>query len=123
MAKDEIENVIKRFAQITDAIKRGLNRAVFYVGKRREVIEITDEIKAVCEIIIAVCEKQSNFYIRHMINSILAGVSDVRIIQDMPCERNAYYDKKQKFSDKVYACCAAQKLVSYEDILNEEISL
>ena len=51
MTKDEIENIIKRYPYITDAIKRGANFAIFYVGHRKFVIEITAEVKEVCEIV------------------------------------------------------------------------
>ena len=123
MTKEDVENVVKRYPQITDAIKQDLRCAVFYVGNRKNVVEITDNIKAVCEIITTVYEKQKNDFIRQMIEDILMGISDVRIIQDMPFERNTYYNKKQAFLEKIYNCCIARDLVSYEDVLNEEIAL
>lgn len=123
MTKDGVENVIKRYTQITDAIERGLRRAVFYVGKRREVIEITNEIKMTCEIIETVLKKEKNAFIKHIIEDILSGETDVRIMHDMPFARNAYYSKKQAIIRKIYDCCIARRLVSYEDVLNEEIAI
>lgn len=123
MTKNEVENVIKRYPQITHAIKQDLRCAVFYVGNRKNVVEITDNVKTVCEIISTVYEKQQNDFIRQMIKNILVGVNDVRIIQDMPFERNTYYNKKQAFLEKIYDCCIARDLVSFEDVLNEEIAL
>lgn len=118
-----IENVIKRYTYITHAIKLNLSRAVFYVGNRKQVIEINDAVKTVCDIIVSVYKKQKSEIIRQMISEILVGISDVRIIHDMPFEKNAYYAKKQAFFQKVYNCCIARHLVSYEDVLNEEIAI
>lgn len=123
MTKDAVENVIKRYAQITYALERDLRYAIFYVGKRREVIEITDEIKKVCEIIKNVLNKEKDFFIRQMIKDIIAGKTDIYIMQNMPYSKNAYYTRKQGFIEKVYDCCIARRLVSYEDVLNEEIAI
>ena len=49
------------------------------------------------------------------------GRCDVAIIHDVHWEKNAYYDKKRKFIEKVYKCCIKLQLVDYEEIINEEI--
>lgn len=123
MTKEAVENVIKRYAQITYALERNLRYAVFYVGKRREVIEITDETKSVCEIIRIVLNKEKDFFIKQMMKDIIAGKTDIFIMLKMPFAKNAYYARKQSFIEKVYNCCIARNLVSYEEVLNEEIAI
>ena len=44
MTKDEIEHILKRMPQVERAIRKHQTVACFYVGNRREVIEITDNI-------------------------------------------------------------------------------
>ncbi|MDE7296665.1 MAG: hypothetical protein K2N84_05305 [Clostridia bacterium] len=122
MTKVTVENIIKRYPYVTDAIKRGLSRTSFYIGNRKFVIDITEETKAVCELVKIIVAVEKSSLIKQMINEIIAGQSDVFIMMDLPYSKNVYYDKKKAIIEKVYKCCISRGLVSFEEILNEEIA-
>ena len=103
------------------AVAEGKDSAIFYVGKRRQKIEITQETKEVCKIIEEISKRETNEDVLCMIDGIKKGRCDVAIIHDVHWEKNAYYDKKRKFIEKVYKCCIKLQLVDYEEIINEEI--
>ena len=105
MTKRGVQKIVKRYPYVARAVAEGKDSAIFYVGKRRQKIEITQETKEVCKII----------------EEIKKGRCDVAIIHDVHWEKNAYYDKKRKFIEKVYKCCIKLQLVDYEEIINEEI--
>lgn len=123
MTKDEIENVIKRFPYVTEAIRRGASEAVFYIGNRKFVIGITDEIKIVCNLVETIVREEKNELMKQMITGILAGKSDVNIMMRMPFSKNSYYARKQAFMAKIYNCCIARGLVTFEDVINERTAL
>jgi len=122
MTKEEVENVIKRYSYIAPCIKKADDRVVFYTGKRRHVVEINDEIKIICEIIEIVYAREKEDWVRIMIKGILRGDSDVKIMNGVPGSRNFYYAKKTAFFEKIYECCIVRGLVTYEEILGEEIA-
>lgn len=47
MTKEKVEIIIKRYYYISRAMKENAERAVFYIGKRKHVIPVTDEIKII----------------------------------------------------------------------------
>lgn len=112
---------MKRYPHIARAVAEGKDSAIFYVGKRRQKIEITRETKEVCKIIDEISKREKNEDVLCMIDGIKKGRCDVAIIQDVHWEKNAYYDKKHKFIEKIYKCCIGLQLVDYEEIINEEI--
>lgn len=61
-------------------------------------------------------------WIKFMIKGILAGESDVWIMQRTPFSKNAYYARKTAFIEKVYECCICYNLVSLKEILKEKIT-
>ena len=122
MTKDAVENIIKRYPYINDAIKRKLNRATFYIGNRKCVIDITKEVEKVCEIIDIIYNGEKNRLIKRIIKEIISGQSDTFIINILPLSRNSYYARKQAIVAKIFNGCISWGLVSFEEIINEEIA-
>lgn len=122
MTKDEVFRVIKRYSFLYKPIKNGEDVAIFYVGKRKQIIKLTDEVKSVFEIINLVYERESDDTVKRIIKWLLAGQSDVWIMQRINFSKNAYYARKWQFLEKIYACCVARGLVSFEEALIEEIA-
>ena len=122
MTREEVEKIIRRFKFIKTAIKNKLSQAVFYIGKRKQSVEITAEVETVYEIIELVYKNENDTWIKYMIKLIKGGKTDVFIMQETHCSRSAYYAKKEAFIQKVYNCCIARNLVSFEEILMEKIA-
>ena len=122
MTKEDIENLIKRYPYIISAVKANLSKTVFYIGNRKQVIEITDDTKSVCKFVQLIYSEEKTEWIRTMIRGIMSGKSDIKIMDEIHFTKNGYYPKKQAFIDKVYYCCISQGLVTFEEILNERIA-
>ena len=122
MTKKEMGEIVKRYPYIIRAIKNGKAKATFYIGNRRQQIEITETVRAVCKIIGDIYRTTRNPWIRRLIRGILAGKSDTALICELPWERNAYYERKRKLIEKIYNCCISLRLVKYLEILQEEIA-
>ncbi len=119
MTKDKIQQIIKRYLQIHQAIKNNRAEVTFYVGKRKKKFLITQEVIEVCAIIQDVCDRANKSWVKKMIRGILGGESDISILYRLPCERSMYYDRKRKFIEQVYKCCISKQMVPYEEILKE----
>lgn len=122
MTKQGVEEIVRRYPYIMRAIKTERKTASFYVGNRKHEIEITEEVRTVCNIIDDIYFNTENVWVRHMIDGLKAGKNDVRLISELPWERNAYYERKRKFIEKIYNCCISLQLVDYIQILKEEIA-
>ena len=122
MTKKQVEEIAKRYPYIACAVKKNQGVAEFVSGGRKRKIPITEEVKAVCDIIDDIYLNTENIWIRKMIEGFKAGRSDISLIHDMPWERNAFYERKRKLIDKIYNCCVSLQLVDYYEILNEEIA-
>lgn len=122
MTKKVVEIVIKRYRHVSDAIEQDLDAAVFYVGKRKIVIKITEDVKSIYNIVEMIYNKEENRLMKLMIKYILDGENDVFIMDQIKYSKNSYYPRKQAFKDKVYKCCIALNLVSLEEVLGEEIA-
>ena len=121
MTKEEIEYILKRMPQIERAIKKRQTVAHFYVGKRRERIEITEAIYLIREIIQDIMQKEKGDIAQIIEYHIKKGKSDGFIIMQLPLTKNSYYRLKQKIHEKIYNCCIEKKVVSYEEILVDAI--
>ncbi len=119
--KAHIEAVLRRYSYIQTALKEGKTEATFYVGNRKQKIIIDTTLKIIFAIIEDIAKQEKDIYIKMMIEGIKKGDSDKYIMTHLPMEKNAYYDRKKKFIDKIYKCCICKGLVSYEEILNESI--
>jgi hypothetical protein len=114
MTKEEIEHIIRRMPQVERAIKQHATVACFYVGNRREVIELTEEIYLIREILADIIQKE-DYYIGLIIDyHIKKGKSDRYIITHLPFSKNSYYRLKQKIHERIYNCCIKKGVVSYE---------
>lgn len=122
MTKKEVEELVKRYPYIVRAVQEGQTRAVFYVGKRKHEILITEVVKTVCRIFDDIYSSTKNKWIRLMIEGVRAGKSDISMIHLLPWERNAFYERKRKLIEKIYNCCVSLQLVCYDKILKEEIA-
>ena len=67
MTKGEIEHIIRRFPFIKKAINKELPRAVFYVGKWKQIINITPDVRSVYNIIDIIYKKEQNNCIKDII--------------------------------------------------------
>lgn len=114
--------LVKRYPYIVRAVQEGQTRAVFYVGKRKHEILITEVVKTVCRIFDDIYSSTKNKWIRLMIEGVRAGKSDISLIHVLPWERNAIYERKRKLIEKIYNCCVSLQLVCYDEILKEEIA-
>ena len=50
MTKADVEEIVKRYPFVIEAIKTGREKAIFYIGNRKRCIEISEDVKAVCAI-------------------------------------------------------------------------
>lgn len=122
MTRKEAENFIKRFPFIIMAVKKNRPVAEFFIGNRKNVIEITPEIREFCKIVEMICEEEREANIKLMIQLILNGESNIYIMQRVHYCKNAYYERKSAFIDKVFNCCIFRGLVSLEEILGRDIA-
>ena len=120
MTKSDVEYIFKRYCFISDALRRGQNTAVFYVGNRRQSIDITEEVRQVVRIIDDVYLHEHKWN-RMIIRGIKMGYSDKMLISLLPWSKNAFYERKHRITEKIYGCCISMRLVAYQDILGEEI--
>lgn len=122
MTKAEVDKIIKYYMHVKEAIELCLSLATFEIGKRKKVIAITEQVKKVCEIIDMVYKSEEDEKLKSMIKHILDGVKDLYIMQNVVhYEKNAYYTRKSAFRGKVYSCCAACGLATFEEVLKEKI--
>ena len=99
----------------------GLSEAKFYIGKKTEHIVIDKEIKEIVEIINDMLKKHSGDWAIDILRRVRAGEKDITIMIDSPVSANKYYDTKKEIVHRIYACCVAKGLISYEEIINEAI--
>ena len=121
MTKDEIEHILKRMPQVERAIRKHEDVACFYVGKRREVIEITENVYLIRTIITDIILKEG-YYIGLIVDyHIKQGKSDQYLITQLPLSKNSYYRLKQRIHERIYNCCIEKGIVSYEEIFVDVI--
>ncbi len=122
MTKDNVEKVVKRYRYVHKAIEQNLETITFYIGKRKQKLHITNEVKIIYEIINDVYSHIGIKWLSKMIKGILKGKSDTYLITQFPYERSTYYKIKQKFIEKIYRCCIAKQMVAYEELIKEEMA-
>ena len=116
MTKVEIEHILKRMPQVERAIRKHQTVACFYVGNRREVIEITKNIYLIRAIVEDIIQKEDHYIGLIVEYHIKQGKSDRYIITQLPLSKNSYYRLKQRIHEKIYNCCIEKGVVSYEEI-------
>ena len=122
MTKADVEEIVKRYPFVIEAVKEGENTAVFYIGNRKQVYEITEGVKAVYAILEEIEENETDKDVLCMIDGIKKGRSDVAIMQDVHWQKNAYYERKDRLTDKIFECCIYRRLVEYEEIMGRYIA-
>ena len=122
MTKERVEEIVKRYPFVIKAIKEGKGTAEFQISKRNFQIKITEEDKAVCEIFKDIRRRERDPDVLRMINGLRKGRTDTAIMQGVHWRKNAYYDRKSKFIDKIYECCICRGYVDYEEIMSREIA-
>ena len=98
MTKADVEEIVKRYPFVIEAVKEGKKTAVFYIGNRKQVFEITEGVKTVA-ILEEIEENETDKDVLCMIDGIKKGRSDVAIIDDVNWQRNAYYERKDWLID------------------------
>lgn len=121
MTGAEIEYILRRMPQIEKAVIKKESLACFYVGKRREVIEINENIYLLRDIIEDIKSKEDK-YIQYIIDyGIMKGKSDEYLIIRLPMSKNCYYRLKHKIHERIFNCCIEKGIVSYDEIFLERI--
>lgn len=99
MTRADVEEIVKRYPFVIEAVKEGKKTAVFYIGNRKQVFEITEGVKTVYAILEEIEENETDKDVLCMIDGIKKGRSDVAIIDDVNWQRNAYYERKDRLID------------------------
>lgn len=120
MTKDEVILIVKRFPYIDKAIENERSRAKFYIGNRKQEIEITDNVITVKELVVLLYETEEDKWLKLLIKGLMTEKRDIQIMQEIHFSKSAYYPKKEAFIQKVYECCIAKGLVTFEEILKEK---
>ena len=83
MTRADVEEIVKRYPFVIEAVKEGKKTAVFYIGNRKQVFEITEGVKTVYAILEEIEENETDKDVLCMIDGIKKGRSDVAIIDDV----------------------------------------
>ncbi len=121
MTIQRIQRILKRFPYIKKMLAEGKTEARFYIGKRTEHIIVDEKVKITLEILRDVENSLKEDWEREMVEAMKAGKSDVQILREVPACREKYYKVKWKLIDKIYKCCIHRGLVTYEQVLSEDI--
>lgn len=78
-------------------------------------------IVAVCAIFEEVTAREADRGMRLLIEGLKKGRRDAAIMSDVYWQRNAYYERKRRLLEKIFACCIRKGLVTYEEIMELRI--
>ena len=113
---------MKRLPYILKLLEEDKTEAVFYINHRKEKIEIDKDVEVIVHILNEIIEREEpNEWLSEVLQKFKDGDKDVFIIMDSPVSRAKYYILKERLINKIYDCCIYKGLVTYEDILSEEI--
>lgn len=93
----------------------------YYISNRKEKIVIDDNVLTVLKIIEEIIDAEKTIWIKDAITMIIEGKSDIYIIHKIPIERTKYYLFKKAFKEKIFQCCIAKKMVTYDNILYSKL--
>ena len=119
--KNKIKWILKRVTYIDEMIKEGAKKRKYYINKRYEIIEIGEIELKVIEIINDVVRSEKEIWIKKIFREKKKGEKDIKLIIESPVSGKKYYEIKRKIVDKIYHCCIAKGLVTYEETLKERI--
>ncbi len=122
MTKKDIKWFVKRYKYIKILIKTGQPKITYYVGKRKEEIVLTEELKKLYEMTEDIYLHIKEGWLQKMIADLLNGKSDLFLFQTYPCGRSTYYKIKKEFREKIYRCCIANDLVAYQELLERGLA-
>lgn len=118
MKLTEIDYILDRFYFILNR-KDDETAATFYIGNRKERINVDDDVRTLKEIIEDVILSESGEDKKMLVMWIMQGQNDVYILSHMLMSRSAYYRAKMVKRYKIYCLCACKGLLKYTDILEE----
>lgn len=121
MTKDKIRKVLKRFPYYTKMIREGRREAQFYIAKKTERFTVDREVETIVEIVEEIHLREQPAWLKRIVEDLQKGKKDISIMVRSPLSKGKYYFVKEKLIDKIYDCCIHKGLVSYEEILEEEI--
>ena len=103
-------------------MKQGKTEEYVYINHCTEKIEIDDEVKIIVEILDDIIASESpDGWVFKILKKFKEGKKDIAIMTKSPVSKPTYYKLKDRLVTKIYICCVYKGLVSYEDILKEEI--
>lgn len=82
---------------------------------------LDDEVKIILEVVDDVCNSVQPTWMRAIMQKITEGKKDVYIMMHSPVGREKYYQSKERLINMIYNCCISRGLVSYQEILREDI--
>ena len=121
MTKAELIYILQRYYFIAKEINSNKSQISFYVGNRKEVIKLDEQIKIVFSVIEDIMSNETPIVVKIMTLWIKYRHSDEYIIMKVPLSRSAYYRLKRTIENKIYQCCILRGLVTYEELLSEKI--
>ncbi len=122
MTKPQIDNIVKRYPYLKPSIdKNELSVIKVYIGNRKYVFELTEEVKTICRTVEKVYGAEKNCWVKFIIKGMMNGETDKWMIGQMPVSRSKFYEFKEEYMEKVYDCCISLGLVTYEEVLSKEI--
>lgn len=121
LTKEKIKHVLRRLPYVLQMLNEDKTEAYFYISKRTEKVVIDDEVRAIVDILDEIIRRENSSWLKKIFLKVRKGNKDVYIMIDSPLGKGKYYLIKARLVNKIYDCCIYRGLVSYEDILNEEI--
>ena len=121
MTKAELIYILQRYRFIAKEIKSGNKQIIVYVGNRKEVINIDEQVKIVFSVIDDIMSNETPLVVKIMTYWLKYGYPDENIILKTPLSRSAYYRIKRTIENKIFQCCILRGLVTYEELLNDKI--
>lgn len=121
MTKAELIYILQRYRYIVKAVHSKKTHISFYVGNRKEMIALDNQVEIIFSIIDDIMNNESKLIVKIMKYWLKRGYSDERIILNVPLSRSSYYRIKRTIENKIYQCCIKRGLVSYKELLNEKI--
>lgn len=121
MTKEKLDWIFKRLAYILDMLRQNKFECFYYISNRREKIVIDDNVIEVLKKIEEIVAAEKTMWIKNTITMIIESKSDVYIIHNSPIGRTKYYLFKKAFKEKIFQCCIAKKMVSYDNIISSKL--
>lgn len=87
-----------------------------------EYFIIDEGVKAVMESLDDIISRENSDWVKDLLKNFQKGKKDVTILaKGCPTGRGKYYNTKKELIHKLYDCCVCKGLITYEEILREEM--